>query len=343
MYLYGGLLGSGISSFFGVSLIAGLLLGGYAAIVFALLSILSTAVMLVLGTLGVAPPAPDYITPTYRWAEFGTTVLGVGSLFYLAIRSLERALERARRNEREAIEANDFKSQLIARISHELRTPLGAVLGLTEMLEDHSVSGPLTPEQREIAIKIVRNSHRLNRLVAQLLDQSRFESGELKLKAVEFSPRSMVASVVAALRPSVEKKGLLLETDIADNLPDSVIGDPDRVEQILYNLVDNALKFTKIGSIDVRAYQPNDGRWVMQVTDTGIGISDEAREYIFDPFRQVDESVTREYGGIGLGLAIVKQLAMLMGGEVSLESEVGQGSKFTVILPLRPVKEGKDD
>jgi signal transduction histidine kinase len=328
-YLYGGLLG-------------GLLLGGRAAIVFALLSVLSTAVMLLTEMLGVAPPPPDYITPAYRWAEFGTTILGVGSLFYLVIRSLEKALERARRNEQEAIEASDFKTQLIARISHELRTPLGAVLGLTEMLEDHSVCGPLSPKQQEVAEKIVRNSHRLNRLVAELLDQSRFESGELRLRVAEFSPRYMVANVVATLRPVVENKGLSLGADLADDLPDTVIGDPDRVEQILYHLVENAVKFTRAGSIDVRAYRPNDGRWVMQVADTGIGIPEKAREYIFDPFRQVDESVTREYGGIGLGLAIVRQLSMLMGGEVALESEVGHGSTFTVTLPLEPVKEGKN-
>lgn len=341
-YLYGGLVGSGLSSFFGVALIAGLLLGGRAAIIFALLSVLSTAVMLATKILGVAPPPPDYITPAYRWAEFSTTILGVGSLFYLVIRSLEKALERARRNEQEAIEASDFKSQLIARISHELRTPLGAVLGLTEMLEDCSACGPLSPDQREVAKKIVRNSHRLNRLVAVLLDQSRFESGKFKLKAVEFSPRNMIANVVATLRPAVESKGLLLRADLADDLPEVTVGDPDRVEQILYNLVDNAIKFTEAGSIAIRAYRPNDGRWVMQIADTGIGISEEAQEYVFDPFRQVDESVTREYGGVGLGLAIAKQLTALMGGKIALESEIGRGSTFTVFLPLEPEGEGEN-
>ncbi|MBN1812509.1 MAG: hypothetical protein JXA14_11790 [Anaerolineae bacterium] len=341
-YFYGGLLGSGLSSFFGVALVAGLLLGGRAAIVFALLSVLSTAVMLVTGTFGVAPPPPDYITLTYRWAEFGTTILGVGSLFYLVIRSLEKALERARRNEQEAIEASNFKSQLIARISHELRTPLGAILGLTEMLEDPSVCGTLSPKQREIAQKVVRNSHRLNRLVAELLDQSRFESGKLRLKLEPFSPQDAVTNVVAMLRPGVEGKGLTLRTDIADSVPDVVFGDQGRVEQILHSLVDNAAKFTKAGTIDIRVYGPGDGRWAMQVADTGIGIPETAREYIFDPFWQVDESVTREYGGIGLGLSIARQLAALMGGEIVLESEVGQGSTFTVILPLEPVEEGEN-
>ena len=341
-YYYGGLLGSGVASFFGIALIAGLLLGGRSALLFAGLSVLSTAVMLATETLGVAPPTPEFVTPTYRWAEFSTTVVGVASLFYLVIRSLEGALERARRNEREAIEASNFKSQLIARISHELRTPLGAILGLTEML-DCAVCGPLSAEQRQVTLKIVRNAQRLNRLVAQLLDQSYFESGKLKLKTEEFSPRAIVENVVAVLRPAVEGKGLLFEADAADTLPDTVIGDSGRVEQILYHLVENALKFTTIGSIDVRAYRPNDGQWVMQVTDTGIGIPEEAQGYIFDPFRQVDESVTREYGGFGLGLTVVKQLVTLMGGEVTLESEVGRGSTFRVSLPLGLDGEGDDD
>jgi signal transduction histidine kinase len=340
-YYYGGLLGSGVSSFFGVVLIAGLLLGGRSALLFAGLSVLSTGAMLITETLGVAPPPPDFITPAYRWAEFGTTVIGVASLFYLVNRSLEKTLERARRNEQEAIEASDFKTQLIARISHELRTPLGAILGLTEML-DCAVYGPLSAEQRKVAAKVVRNSQRLNRLVAQLLDQSRFESGRLKLKFERFSPRAVVENVVAVLRPTVESKGLLMSTNIADTLPDTVVGDPGRVEQILYNLVENAIKFTKVGSIDVWAYRPSDGRWVMQVTDTGIGIPEEAQDYIFEPFRQMDESVTREYGGAGLGLTVAKQLAALLGGEVALESEVGRGSTFMVSLPLEPVKEEGD-
>jgi signal transduction histidine kinase len=341
-YLYGGLLGSGISSLFGVALIAGLLLGGRAAIVFAGLSVLSSAVMFVTELLGIAPLPPAYITPAYRWAEFSTTILGVGSLFYLVIRSLERALERARRKEREAIEASDFKTQLIARISHELRTPLGAILGLTEMLEDPSVSGALYPNQQQIAQKIVRNSHRLNGLVAELLDQSRFESGKLRLKVEAFSPRDVVANVAATLRPGVERKGLVMSTEIEDSVPDVVFGDPGRVEQILRSLVDNAAKFTKVGTIDIRVYRSGDGRWAMRVADTGIGIPETAREYIFEPFRQVDESVTREYGGMGLGLTIAKQLTMLMGGEISLESEVGQGSTFTVVLPANSLEEGND-
>jgi signal transduction histidine kinase len=298
--------------------------------------------MLVTEMLGAAPLPPDYLTPAYRWAEFSTTIVGVGSLFYLVINSLEKALAQARLNEQEALEASEFKTQLIARISHELRTPLGAILGLAEMLEDCSVCGTLSPEQSRIAQKIVRNSHRLNRLVAELLDQTQFESGRLRLKNETFSPGEMVANVVAMERPRVEGKGLTLRMDVVDGVPDTVLGDPNRVEQILHSLMDNATKFTKEGGVGVRVYLPGDGCWAMQVSDTGIGIPEAAQAYIFDPFRQVDESVTREYGGLGLGLTVVRQLAALMGGEITLESKVGQGSTFTVILPQQPIKEGHD-
>jgi signal transduction histidine kinase len=148
--------------------------------------------------------------------------------------------------------------------------------------------------------------------------------------------------VAATLRPGVERKGLVMSTEIEDSVPDVVFGDPGRVEQILRSLVDNAAKFTKVGTIDIRVYRSGDGRWAMRVADTGIGIPETAREYIFEPFRQVDESVTREYGGMGLGLTIAKQLTMLMGGEISLESEVGQGSTFTVVLPVNSLEEGND-
>lgn len=332
-YLYGGLRGSGIGSFFGVALIAGLLLGGRMGILFAILSILSAGGMLLTEILGVAPSPPEFLTPSYRWMEFSTTIIGVTGLAYLFTHSLERALEQAQRKSQEALEASQFKSRLIARISHELRTPLGAVMGLTEMLHC-MVYGPLSIEQQEITQKVLRNSQRLNELVTELIEQSRFESGRFRLRMEKISPRDIVNRVASAFAPVVQEKGLAFAAEIADDVPDEILGDLNRVEQILSYLVNNAVKFTRTGSISVRAYRPNGDRWALQVVDTGLGIPKEAQAHVFEPFRQVDESMTREYDGLGLGLAIVKQLTGLMQGEITLESDVGRGSTFTVLLPM---------
>jgi len=331
-YAYGGLYGSGVSSFFGVALIAALLLGWRMGLVFTGLSIISLALMMVAEVRGVIPPVPDFVTPVYRWIELSTTLGGLMALLYLAMHSLERALEQARTNAQVAMEASEFKSRLIGRISHELRTPLAAVLGLTEMLH-YSDCGTLNPKQQEIAQKIVRNTNHLSELVAQLLEQSRFESGRLRLEVEPFSPVEVVAATETRLGQQAEAKGLVLTTHVADGAPDVVQGDPRRVAQILDHLVGNAIKFTKQGAIDVYLLPHSRTNWALRIVDTGLGIPEDAHEYIFEPFRQVDDTVTREYGGLGLGLSIAKRLAMLMGGEITLASRLGEGSTFTVVLP----------
>ena len=129
-------------------------------------------------------------------------------------------------------------------------------------------------------------------------------------------------------------KGLTLTTSIAAEVPSILSGDPHRLQQILVNLVSNAIKFTKTGAVTVQFYCPSPAQWALQVSDTGPGIAEEARSYIFEPFRQVDGSMTRAHGGTGLGLSIVKQLTILMGGQITLQSEVGRGSTFTVLFPV---------
>ena len=134
-------------------------------------------------------------------------------------------------------------------------------------------------------------------------------------------------------------KELQLVQEIDPNLPERLWGDPERIHQILLNLIGNGIKFTPQGMVKVRVYQANEKQWVLQVSDTGAGIPEEAQAFIFEPFRQVDDSVTRQHGGSGLGLAIVKQLSVLMGGDVVLESQPGHGSKFTVLLPIMTGKQ----
>jgi signal transduction histidine kinase len=355
-YEAGGFRGSTMSSYFGIILIAELLLGRRAGVIFGVLSIAVTGWMYVAEQLGQMPPPANYATLATFWIEFSVVVVGVVALLSLIVSSLRQALERARRNERElaikiaesqvlaqkATEANKFKSQLIARISHELRTPLGALMGMSEMLHQ-DVYGPLTPAQKDITHRIINNSQALHHVFAELLDQSQIELGQLRLNEEPFSPKQLVDKVYAQCLLLAQHKGLALQVEIAPDLPDMVVGDKERTEQVLSNLVVNAIKFTKTGYVQIYSRQEHDDQWILQVKDSGIGISKEAQAFIFEPFRRADESIRREFGGVGLGLAIVQQLVATMNGTIHLESELGRGSTFTVILPLHVTMERATD
>ena len=238
----------------------------------------------------------------------------------------------------QAIKANEFKTQLLANVSHDLRTPLGAILGYTEMIQE-GIYGPISDEQQEITQKITTSIRNLTSMINDLLDQTSLETDAVTVVDVPFKPKVLIDHMKSTMQVLAKNKGLQLTTDIATDVPTTLFGDPGRLQQILNNLVSNALKFTEQGSVQVRIYRPDEVHWAMQVSDTGPGIPLEAQAYIFEAFRQVDGSVTRKHGGSGLGLSIVKQLASLMGGQVTLESTVGQGSTFTVLLPLTPVQE----
>lgn len=233
----------------------------------------------------------------------------------------------------EALIANRLKSQLLANVSHDLRTPLNAILGYAEMLRE-GVHGSLSDRQKNSTERIMKNATHLTTLVNQLLDQAHLEAGTLKLKQATFQPASLVDNLKATMSGLAEAKGLQLTSEIDPDLPLLFMGDMDRLQQIMNNLVGNAIKFTEQGSVHFRLSRSPDGHWLFQVSDTGPGISGEAQPYIFDPFRQVDGTATRQHGGFGLGLSIVKQLVTLMGGQVLVESRPGQGSTFTVRLPL---------
>lgn len=237
-------------------------------------------------------------------------------------------------------ELDRLKSRFLSIVSHELRTPLNAVLGFSEMLEA-GVYGPLSEKQVGAMERIVANTKRQLGLVNDLLDQAQIEAGTLSLNYAFFSPTDLLDDIHATMSVLAETKNLQLTCDIATDVPAMLSGDRQRLQQILMNLVNNAIKFTECGAVHVSAYLPDEEHWMLQVSDTGTGIPEEAQPYIFDAFHRVDTSTTREHRGVGLGLAIVKQLTNLMGGKISLESRVGLGSTFTVELPLRvPTKEG---
>jgi len=161
----------------------------------------------------------------------------------------------------------------------------------------------------------------------------------LKLVSTTFAPADLIDHVRTTMGVLAENKGLQLTSQIDSKLPGTICGDYNRLQQILLNLVGNAIKFTDQGQVHLGIYLPDPNHWEVRVTDTGPGISTEAEDYIFDAFRQVDATETRTHGGAGLGLSIVKQLVTLMGGRVSLESEIAQGSTFIVNLPLSLIPE----
>lgn len=233
----------------------------------------------------------------------------------------------------QALEASRLKSQLLARVSHELRTPLGAILGYTELLEDGTY-GPLAGQQQSVIAEIMDSTRHLTDLVNELLDEAQLEARAVKLQHEPFAPAEMLHKVAMAMRVLTLNKGLTFNTSLAPDLPFLLMGDEARLRQMLVNLIGNAIKFTTAGSVQVRFSCPDREHWAMEVADTGAGIPAEAFPYIYEPFRQVDGSMTREHRGTGLGLSIVKALTELMGGTITLQSEVDHGSTFTITLPL---------
>ena len=235
-------------------------------------------------------------------------------------------------------ELDRMKSAFVSMASHELRTPLNAILGYTDMLKV-GVYGALSDDQQNALERIAANTKRMLGLVNNLLDQAQIEAGKLTLYIGPFAIHDLLADLEATMGVLAISKGVEFSYTV-ENLPDVLLGDPQRLNQILVNLVGNAIKFTDQGYVRVRAYRHDETHWALQVSDTGAGIPKEAHSYIFEAFRQVDDPITRKYTGSGLGLSIVKQLTTLMGGEITLVSDVGQGSTFTIILPLNPIQEG---
>ncbi len=245
-------------------------------------------------------------------------------------KQIETTLRTARDN---ALEANKIKTEILARTSHELQTPLGAILGYAEMVEA-DIFGPTTAQQKEIMQKIIRRSLELTELIRNLIDQAQFETEEATLTLKEIELSTLLAQMHSGLDSAAAAKGLTLTSQIAPNFTDKIIADPHRLQQIITNLVTNSIKFTPEGQIHVQLYKPTATTWAIEVVDSGMGIPPDAQAYIFDPFRQADGSVTRLQSGFGLGLSLVKEVVQTMGGDITLTSKVGEGSTFTVELPL---------
>lgn len=256
------------------------------------------------------------------------------------ITALKRAQEALSLARDQALEASRLKSQLLAKVSHELRTPLGGILGYAELLHTQTF-GPLNDSQKQAAGQIVDSTNYLNTMVNELLDQAQIEARTMFLRSERFSPAALLQKVTARIGVLAHNKGLAFDTLISPDLPQELWGDERRLQQILINLAGNAVKFTKAGQVSIHLTRVDGTHWAMKVADTGMGIPAEAHRLIFEPFRQVDNAITRENRGTGLGLSITQQLVELMGGQISLHSEVGQGSTFTVLLPILKEPEKK--
>ncbi len=238
----------------------------------------------------------------------------------------ERELE-LKQSRDAAIRAALTKSQFATTVSHEVRTPLNGVIGMLDMLKEMRLTKP----QQECVDVAWNSSHALLELINDILDFSKMEAGKLQLEEIDFSLHKLTEEVIELLAKSTQQKGLDIGYLMSLGIPDRIKGDSLRLRQVLINLVGNAVKFTKQGEVSIRISRSDiNDHFALRfdISDTGIGITDEAMQYLFESFSQADRSTTREYGGTGLGLAICRQLVELMGGEIGVSSRFGQGTTF---------------
>jgi signal transduction histidine kinase/CheY-like chemotaxis protein len=269
--------------------------------------------------------------------ELGSLAQGINTMSQEISKNLSRiesqntVLSEAIKTTNQAIQA---KSNFLANMSHEIRTPLNAVLGFAEI----GKKADLLDEKNDCLEKIHFSGEHLLQIINDVLDFSKIGSKQLKLENISFDFSSTFEKITQILNFSIENKGLTLNIHLDDTIPSHLIGDPLRVEQIIINLVSNAIKFTEVGSIEINASLKNRTdekvRIELCVKDSGIGMTQEQQKNLFTAFSQADDSITRKYGGTGLGLAICKQLAEMMGGSITVESEYGKGTQFIFTVPL---------
>ncbi|WP_395008448.1 ATP-binding protein [Undibacterium sp.] len=280
-----------------------------------------------------------------RIVELSSIDIGGDSILHVFddVTARQTLVEETERARLAAVQASQEKSRFLSNMSHEIRTPLNAVIGMIELLR----LGELNPAQKNYVEHLLASSHGLLELMNDLLDFSKIESGHIDLEMQTFQVDQLVQDLSDMFSPTAEKKALLFATELPANLPQTMVGDVFKIKQILRNLLSNAIKFTEHGQVSLAIVIERDDTLLsedlqsdsyhlcFQVSDTGIGMSETDTLRLFSSFSQADTSITRRFGGTGLGLAISKRLALLMGGDIEVTSQPGQGSQFSLRIALK--------
>ena len=254
-------------------------------------------------------------------------------LLMLKNQELERQQQQIRLQNIQLQKSYNLKSEFLATMSHELRTPMNAIMGFSQLLL-RQYSDPLSQQQQNLVERILNNSKSLLDMINEMLDFSKIEAGKLELKPQKFDLNYLIQLTVEELRSLAFQKQLDLVTDIKLEDP-YLIQDSNFIKRTIINLLSNGIKFTESGTISIKAEAIEENQIIISVTDTGIGIAPEDCDKIFQAFRQADQSFTRHHSGTGLGLAITQSLVTMMGGKITLNSELGKGSTFTIEIPRK--------